>query len=155
MKNLDRISFMVLFLFGLGWCLKSLTYPIGSLRTPGAGLFPLVASILLMFASAYSVVESFLRKIESEEGPRASFFPEKEAPKRILVSFVLLIAFRYLFPLLGFAPSAFCFIFCLARLLGHFRWRASLFFAGSAATGAYILFQSLLKIQVPRGIFGI
>jgi len=73
----------------------------------------------------------------------------------VLLSFGFLMIFRHLFPLLGFAPSTFIFIFSLARFLSRFGWRTSLFFGGSAAIGAYLLFQILLKIQAPRGIFGI
>jgi len=154
MKDFDRISFIVLFLFGLGMCLKSLTYPIGSLLTPGAGLFPFLASILLMGSCGFFALHSFLKRHE-KVGPKPPLFAGSEGPKRVALSFVFLLTFRYLFPVLGFAPSTCCFIFCLARFLGHYSWRASLFFAVLSALGIYFLFQVCLKIQMPRGIFGI
>jgi putative tricarboxylic transport membrane protein len=154
MIHLDHISFVVLFLFGLGMCLKSLTYPIGTMRTPGAGLFPLFASILLMATSAFFLVHSFLKR-ERGEGAKASLFGGREAIQRVLLSVVSLVIFRYLLPFLGFAPSAFCFILCLSRFLAHYSWKASAFFAALSALGVYFLFQVLLKIQMPRGILGI
>ena len=48
MKHLDLISGVVLLVVGMAVFAKSLSYPVGTFRTPGAGLFPLIASILLL-----------------------------------------------------------------------------------------------------------
>ena len=153
MRNLDVISGMVLFLFGLGIFLLSLRYPFGSLRAPGAGLFPMIASTILMIFSGFIMGHSFFKK--HMEDAKSSFFPGKEAPKRILLGFSFLLMFRYLFPIIGFAPSAFCFICVLSKFLGHYSWKASLLISTCSALGSYFLFQVFLKIQMPRGIFGI
>ena len=155
MKDLDLPSGGILFLFGLGICVKSLGYPLGSLRAPGAGLFPLLASIPLMIFSGVLVIHSLLKKENKANVSKASFFSAREAPKRILLGFVSLVAFRYLFAVIGFAPSAFCFILFLVRFLGHYSWKVSLLFSVLTALVAYYLFQVWLMIQMPRGIFGI
>jgi hypothetical protein len=153
LRNLDVISGIVLFLFGLGIFLKSLRYPLGSLRAPGAGLFPLIASTILMIVSGFIVGHSALKK--NVEEAKSPFFQGKEAPKRILLGFSLLLMFRYLFPIIGFAPSAFCFISFLSKFLGHYNWKVSLLISTCSSLGSYFLFQVFLKIQMPLGIFGI
>lgn len=154
MKDLNHISGIITFLIGLGICLKSLNYPVGSFRLPGAGLFPLLASVILMALSGFMVIHSFLKKdkVEISEAP---FFPGKETPKRILFTFVSLLAFRYLIPLIGFAPSTFLFIFVLAKILAYYSWKVSFFFSAVTALAAYYLFQVLLMLQMPKGAFGI
>jgi len=104
----DRISGILLFGLGLAVGLKALTYPLGDIRRPGGGFFPLIASIFLMGFSALLTVLAFRAKAEKKEAP---FFPGKESPRRILMGFGALLGFRYLLPLIGFAPSAAAFIF--------------------------------------------
>jgi len=154
MKNLDRISGIILFLLGLGIFLKSLTYPIGSFRSPGGGLFPLLASILLMGLSGAMTIQAFWKK-NTEESSKAPFFSTKDAPNRILFGFMALLAFRYLLPVIGFGPSTFLFILFLAKYLGHYSWKMSIFFSVLTALAAYYLFQVWLKIPMPQGILKI
>ena len=153
MKNLDRLSGIILFLLGLGIFLKSLTYPIGSFRSPGGGLFPLLASILLMALAGSLILQAFWKKDKGEASP-ASFFSSKEAPKRILLTFIALLGFRYLIPIIGFGPSTFLFILFLGKFIGHYSWKVSIFFSLVTAVVAYYLFEVWLKIPMPRTIIG-
>jgi len=151
MKNLDRISGIILLIVGMAVFLKSLTYPIGTFRTPGAGLFPLIASILLLGLSAILTLQAFLSKKGKELAP-TPFFPEQGAPRRILLGFAGLVGYRYLVPVVGFAPSTGLFILFLIKFLGGYGWKASIFSAVVTAIVAYYLFQVWLKIPMPLPI---
>jgi hypothetical protein len=70
MKHSDRISGILLFAFALFIFIKSFQYP-------GAGLFPLLASILLMSLSGTILISLLLNKGEKAE-IEAAFFPSKE-----------------------------------------------------------------------------
>ena len=148
MKNLDRISGIFLFILGVAVFLKSLTYPLGTFRKPGGGLFPLIASLLLMGLSAIMTGQAFLGRKE-EKAAAAPFFPEKEAPKRIIFGFVSLLAYRYLLPVIGFTPATCVFLFILSKFLGHYGWKVSIFFSLVTAVASYYLFQVWLKIPMP------
>lgn len=154
MKRVDIISGTILFLLGLGVSVKSLTYPIGTPRSPGGGLFPFLASVLLMCLSGLMLIHSFLKK-DVGDPRRLSFFSEREGLKRIFTAFTALVAFRYLFPLVGFAPSTFIFIFFLSKFLGHYSWKISIFFGIITAFMAYYLFQIWLKVPMPQSILKI
>jgi len=144
----DRISGIVIFIIGAAVCLTSMTYPVGTLQKPGGGFFPLVSSILLLGLCVVFLFQSFA-------GPRhralgaGSFFPSRRACHRILLGLLALVGYRYLIPLIGFAPATAGFIFVLLRFLEKFSWKISLFFAGGSAVVAYCLFQVVLKIQMP------
>ena len=148
MVKLDRISGIFLFILGVVVFLKSWSYPLGNFRKPGGGLFPLIASILLIGLSAGLTLQAMLSK-EAKEAAPVPFFPEKDAPKRIIFGFVALLAYRYLLPVIGFGPSTFAFIFILGKFLGKYGWKASTFFSLVAAAASYYLFQVWLKIPMP------
>lgn len=151
--NREKITGIFLFGLGLAVFLKSLSYPLGTLRKPGGGLFPLIASILLMGLSALLTVQAFRGK-GVDRSSQTPFFPEKEAPRRIILGFAGLLGYRYLLPVIGFTPSTAAFIFFLSRFLGKYSWVMSIGFAALTALAAYYLFQVWLKIPMPRPVFG-
>ncbi len=144
----EKITGIFLLALGLAIFLKSLTYPLGTLRKPGGGFFPLIASVLLMGLSASLTFLAFRGKA-LDSSSRTPFFPEKEAPRRILLGFAGLLGYRYLVPVIGFAPSTGVFIFCLSRFLAKYGWGVSGVFAVLTAVVAYYLFQVWLKIPMP------
>jgi putative tricarboxylic transport membrane protein len=148
MKNLDRISGLILLTVGAAIFLKSLSYPFGTFRTPGPGLFPLIASIILLGLSAILTLHAFLSKKDKEDAP-IPFFPEKGAPQRILLAVAGMVGYRYLLPVIGFGPSTGIFMLFLIRFLGGYGWKISLFYSAIAAVAFYYLFQVWLKIPMP------
>jgi hypothetical protein len=144
----DRISGILIFTIGAAVCLTSLTYPIGTLQKPGGGFFPLLSSILLLGLCTVFIFQSFTGK-RREESCAVSFFPSKEAFQRILWGFAALVGYRYLIPVIGFAPATAGFIFVLSRFLENYSWKKSVFFSVATAVAAYYLFQVVLKIQMP------
>jgi putative tricarboxylic transport membrane protein len=151
MKHIDLISGIILLVVGTAVFAKSLSYPIGTFRTPGAGLFPLIAAILLLSLSAVFTIQAFLSKKGKELTPDP-FFPERGAPRRIILGFAGLLGYRYLLPIIGFAPSTGIFILFLIKFLGGYGWKASIFSAVVTAVVAYYLFQVWLKIPMPLPI---
>lgn len=151
MKNLNLISSIILFLLGLGICIISLTYPVGSFKTPGGGLFPLLTSITLMGLSGIMMIQALVKR----EKLKGRFFVSKEGPKIILLAIIFLMGFRYSLPMIGFGFSTFLFIFCSARFLGHYGWKMSLLFSILTAGISYAVFQVLLKVPMPQALFSI
>lgn len=153
-KKIDLISSIILFFLGLGILLKSLSYPLGSFRSPGGGLFPLLASILLILLSVSLGIQAFLRK-NGIKTDRVQFFPSKDSPKKVLLGLISLVGFRYLLPIIGFGPSTFLFILFLTKFLGNYNWKISIIFATCSAICSYYLFQIWLKIPMPVTILKI
>ena len=151
MKNLDLISGIILLVAGVAVFMQSLSYPIGTFRTPGPGLFPLIASILLIALSAILTVRAVLPKKGAAIAP-APFFPEKGAPRRILLGLASMIGFRYLLPVIGFGPSTGIFTLFLVKFLGGYGWKISIFYSAVSAVAFYYLFQVWLQIPMPRAL---
>ncbi|MGE5258173.1 MAG: tripartite tricarboxylate transporter TctB family protein [Hyphomicrobiales bacterium] len=144
----DRISGIVIFAIGAAVLVTSLSYPVGTLRNPGGGFFPLLASVLLLVLSAVFTVQSFTAKADEDAGAGA-FFPGEDARKRVVLGVVGLLGYRYLIPVIGFAPATGVFIFFLGKFLESYTWKKSVFFSAATAVSAYYLFQVVLKIQMP------
>lgn len=148
MKRYDRIAGIILFSFGLIISIQSFSYPLGSLSLPGARLFPLLASISLMALSMAIVLNTYF-KSDRKNGSIVSFFPAKEAPKRLGFAIFSLLAFRYLLPVVGFGPTTFLFIFFLGRYLAHYNLKICILLSLTTAFLSYFLFQVLLSITLP------
>jgi putative tricarboxylic transport membrane protein len=144
----DRISGIVIFAIGAAVCLASLSYPIGTLPKPGGGFFPLLASILLLGLSAVFIFQSFTGK-GGETSSAVSFFPGKNASKRIFCGCAALLGYRYLIPVIGFAPATAVFIFFMVKFMESYSWKKSIFFSVVTAVLTYYLFQVVLKIAMP------
>ncbi|MCE5263654.1 MAG: tripartite tricarboxylate transporter TctB family protein [Deltaproteobacteria bacterium] len=148
--KLDRITGIFFSILGVAVVLSvSLSYPLGTLHEPGGGFFPLIGSVLLLGLSLLLTCQSFAKKKDPEESAEAPFFPSRETPWRILSVFVALLGYRYLLPVIGFAPITGIFIFFLARFLGHFGWTTSVIFGVATAVVSYYLFQVVLKVPMP------
>ncbi|MCE5280536.1 MAG: tripartite tricarboxylate transporter TctB family protein [Deltaproteobacteria bacterium] len=153
--KLDRICGIVLSVVGAGVFLTCLAYPIGTLKQPGGGFFPLLGAAVLLGLSLLLTVQSFIGregqkgKDDKSEDAGFSFFPNREAPKRILFAFVALVGYRYLFPVIGFGPVTGIFIFVLGKFMGRFTWKTSILFGVITAVVSYYLFQVVLKVPMP------
>jgi putative tricarboxylic transport membrane protein len=144
----DRISGIVIFAIGAAVFVGSLSYPVGTLQKPGGGFFPLIASGVLLVLSGVFIYQSFTGKGEKSPGA-ASLFPGKKAAKRIFCGVAALVGYRYLIPVIGFAPATGLFIFFLSKFLEQYSWSKSVFFSAGAALFSYYLFQVVLKIPMP------
>ena len=154
MKSIDRMSGWALLVFGILILVKSIEYPFGNFQMPGAAVFPILASSLLIVISGAIVIGSFL-KPKGAQGPSVSAPPPGKTFGRVVVGVGSLFAYRYLLSFVGFAPASFLFILILAKTLGQLSWKTSLLFSVVTAVVCYYLFQIFLKIPTPGGIFGI
>lgn len=156
MQDHDKIIGIVLLLFGIAILIGTLYfYPIGSVSAPGSGLFPFLISLLMIGLSVSLVIQSHRKYQKGGNATLNPFFPEKESFRRVLYAFILLICFRILLPIFGFAPITLLFCLCLTFYLGHYSFMTSLFFSIVTASMLYFIFQVWLMVQFPLGIFGI
>ena len=144
---MNRISGLVVFLiaFAIFWQGKGLS--IGSLHAPGPGFFPaLIAAVLLILSLCLMIRGG---KGEGEENPVS-----RPAIIRMLVLFAALVAYFLLLEYLGFVVVSFLLMFFLFLWVGRQRWYVAFLSAVACIGLAYVLFDILLKSNLPRGVFG-
>jgi putative tricarboxylic transport membrane protein len=119
---------------------------LGTLRQPGPGFFPFWGSLLL---GTFSLIV-LLSSLKSRERLGSGDFPW---PALLVVLGALLAYLLFLEPL-GFVTVTFVFLFLLFRF-GKTGWIKSAAGAIVATSLAYALFSFWLKVQLPRGPFGL
>lgn len=156
MEKSDFFSGFILLIFGVTIFIGSMSYPFGEIDNPGAGFAPRLASLILIVISVFIIIIAYRRSF-TRKGNTANrtFFSTRDGPKRIILACTFLLAYRLLFPILGFIPTNFLFFLLVTRSLGDFRWRISFIFSFLSTVMAYLLFQVFLKIQMPAGILKI
>ncbi len=149
MRNPDQWSSLFWFLAGLGITLGSLKYGFGNLQAPGAGFITFFAGAVLSLLS----VALFLSSLKSERVRKGVgvLWEGLEVGKVIYVLF-LLVAYTLILKHLGFLISTFGLLCLLFRVKATYHLMKVILMSLLITSGAYLLFQVWLKVQLPRGI---
>jgi len=146
MLTTDRVAGGALVVVALVVLWESRRLPLGSLRHPGPAYMPLVLAIVLLGLGALLIVLSgkapSLASVGWTEGRHA------------LAIFVVCAFAALALERLGFRTTI---ALALAFLLGVVERRGMIFtavFAVVFAGGAFLLFDTLLRVPLPRGPFG-
>lgn len=136
-------GWVVPFLLGASFMVAAWRLGVGELASPGPGLWPVIASALVICAS--------LALVFTEQDTR-----DYEAPTRgtyrVVMGLLSLVTFALLFELLGFALSTpLMFLFWL-RVLGRESWAMTVLLTVAGSTVLYLLFVVLLNAPMPRGV---
>ncbi|TWI58773.1 putative tricarboxylic transport membrane protein [Pseudomonas duriflava] len=112
----------------------------------GPRAFPLLMLGLMCASLVYLLVKPTPLSQEHDEQPM-------DAPtlRKILVCFLLLLAYALLFEALGFIVSSTLAGMAFARLYGG-RWKGSAITSVLLSIGLYILFDRILDVPLPQGL---
>jgi len=149
--NNDQVSSGIWFLVSLIICLAALQYKIGTLSSPGSGFLPFLSGMAIGLFAAIGFIQATLRKKRGEIW--LSFLKGLRWEKALII-LASLFAYGLLLGFLGFFLCTLLFIAFLLRAVVPQRW--SLVVGGSVAiaVASYIVFDVLLKAQMPKGIWG-
>lgn len=151
MKRVDLIKGTFFLIFSLIVCYESIHLSLWSGKKPGPGLFPFFLGIALAFLSLIFISGKGFRQKKETIASEAT--PGNK--KRILLALGILISYAIVLPFLGFLVSSFFLIFFLFGLSYQGRWIVLGTASVLVSLAFYIIFQVLLKIQLPHGILGI
>ena len=143
-----------MFVFGAITAALSLQLPLGALRTPGSGFFPLALGLALMALAAGRGVQLYRARPEAAAPgtPAAPAAAEGEGATRRVVLFVCgVIAAVALLQPLGYVLSSFLLMLVLLLILGLRPWYTSAGIAFVSAAACYVVFVFWLKIPLPPG----
>lgn len=146
-RRTDRISGLIVFFLGIAILWQGRHLSVGTLRAPGSGFFPMLLAITLMILALLLVIPR-----ARDEGGQSSF-SARHLGRVSMVFVALLVYFAFLeylgFVIMSFLLMAFCFMWVARQ-----KWYAALFWAFVSIGLAYLLFDVLLKSNLPRGVFG-
>jgi|SRR3990172_9010123 len=145
---------VALLLFGGITALLSLQLPVGSLRGPGSGFFPLALGLTLMALAGAHILQLHYAPSTPATEPEAPRGPAGSTGRVVRFVGVVAIATALLEPL-GYPLVSLLLMLALLRGLGIRRWRVSGLIALLTATAAYLLFVRWLNIPLPKGWLGV
>ena len=97
-------------------------------------------------------IKSYSRK--TGPSPNLSFFPQPDSWKRVLATFLSLLAYNFLLTPLGFTLTTFLFLAFLVKFIFPQTWMRTLIVAILGSVFARLLFINFLETQLPKGFLG-
>ena len=149
MARKDLFSSLFFILLSLYICCESLGLGFGSFAKPGPGFLPFLLGLTfgLLSVSVFvgTLVAGGLRERASNEV--ITWFP-------LLLTFGSLVGFTLLLKTLGIGLTTLLFLGFLLRTVGKKSWTVTVLLSLCVTSGTYIVFQLLLKSQLPLGPLG-
>ena len=149
--NYDRLAAIFFLMVGIFFSFYARFVEIGSWHQPGPGFFPFWAGIILSAMAVALLLKSYTPKILAAHPP---FFPKRDSWKRVLATFLALIAYNLFLSPLGFTLTTFLFLAFLVKFIFPQTWRRTLMVAILGSVITRLLFINFLETQLPKGIFG-
>jgi hypothetical protein len=155
---------IVLFLFGVATALASLALPIGTMRDPGSGFFPLLLGVLLAALAAAQGVTVHRERLkqaqlgQAQAAPAAPAAPSPpwldEGALRVLLFMGAVALAVALLSTLGYALTSLLLMIALLLILGIRSWSLIGTVSIATAIACYVVFVRVLGIPLPAGLPG-
>jgi len=139
---------------GLFFCGGAFRYGLFEEGVPGPGLLPLIGGIVLISLGTGVLIPA-LKKERNLKSAEKRFFPEKNSYRKLLLAVVALGVYGIALEYVGFLITTLLFMTFLLRFIEPQKWTVVLAASLLTAASSYLLFQFLLKVQLPKGIWGI
>jgi putative tricarboxylic transport membrane protein len=149
MKKQDRVTSMVWFCLGLFIAAYSPRFKLGTSSEPGSGLLPFISGVVICICSAIT----FLLAVKEKSG-RAKEIWNHVQFRKLLFVFIVLLFYALMMEKLGFILCTFGMVFLLVKFVDPQSWVTSILAAGASSVASYLLFETWLQTQLPRGILG-
>ena len=122
------------------WEARSL--PVGTVRSPGQGFFPLALGLLLLFLSVVLLIQ-VLRAGAVDRSRGGS------RPGQVIGVVAALAAYTALLETIGYPIATFLLVLYMVKVTHPQRWPVALAVSFLAAGGSYLLFAVWLKVPLP------
>ncbi len=147
-KDYNRGAAVFFMVVGVFFAVYARSVEIGTWHEPGPGFLPFWAGIILTLMAAALLLGSFARKAWPA---RPSFFPRSDSWKRVVATFVALVAYNLLLPRRGFTLMTFIFLLYLVKFIFPQTWARALTVSVAGSMVARLLFINFLETQLPKG----
>ncbi len=147
-KKPDLWSGLFFFVLGGMVCIFSVGIGLGTRLKPGPGFLPFLAGSVLSFLSIVLLVQAY---VSAELGS----WIIKISWGKIAVVLISLLAYGFFLERIGFTFVTFLFmVFCMGAIESQ-SWKKVIVVGLLSTLGAYLLFETFLKSQLPRTFLGI
>jgi putative tricarboxylic transport membrane protein len=145
--TVDRVAGVALMVIGLVTIWESRVFPLGSLHRPGPAYMPVfLAALLILFGAAVFAMDARVRRL-AEVG-----WPEW---RHALAIFGACAFAAWGLERLGYRLTMALVVIFLLMIVERKGWALGLVLTVAMAWGSFFLFDTLLRVPLPRGPFGL
>jgi putative tricarboxylic transport membrane protein len=152
MVNANRLRALFWLLLGVTALFGSIKLGLGTVREPGSGFLPFIASLTISIFAVIILVQSS-GKDEEKDRTLASLWLGLRW-KRPLVVCIITGGYILFFERLGFAIATFLFLMTLLKGMESIAWWKALLLSGFTTSLSYLLLSFSLESTIPKGILG-
>ena len=155
MRSVKLYCSLFWLLFSVVMGQQAFRLPMGVMRDPGAGFFPLMIALVTCLLAILALAEALRDKQEPTAAKaEASGSTERFRWWNIAVILAALIAYALTLTTVGFLVNTFLFMLLLLKVIEPQAWTKSLVAAGITAVVSELFFNGLLNAQIPKGLLG-
>ncbi len=155
MKSRETMIAAFWILLGSVIAIWSSTFPFGTGKRLGPAVFPFTVGLMVILLGAILCLQAIFKKERHPEKNLESLLPEGAALMRVSLTLFAMLAAAAIFDVVGFLLTIFCLMLFLFRVIEPQQWKVDLFYVLIFTLGSYILFQVVLKVQLPTGFLGL
>jgi putative tricarboxylic transport membrane protein len=156
----EIVGSLVFILFGVGFLLYGLNYPLDQWANPGPGVFPLIVGVTLVILAAWQLLHSFWKLKPSagrEKGGEAvtsarEYLHRNKGETKALLMIAVFVIYLLMVQWVGFFVSNSLFVVISSRLMKEKGWRGPIALSAGINLFCYVMFEIWLKLSFPRGI---
>jgi Tripartite tricarboxylate transporter TctB family len=147
-RRRDLLGAGGLAVLAVAYLVANRAYPLDTLATPGPGVFPLAAGLLLLGLAVCQAV------LAARAGPEAAAAApaDQGAPVRASALMAVLVGFAVAAGTVGFLTASFGLVLVASRLLGARDWLRPAALALGVTIAAYVIFIAWLGVPLPAGL---
>jgi putative tricarboxylic transport membrane protein len=137
-------------LFSLLICIESYRLKLGVIKQPGPGFFPFSAGLVMLILSLAALFQS-IRGREKEEKTL------RQEPLRwwnIVIILTAITAYAFSLEKIGFLINTFLLICLLLKVVEPQTWKTAIIGGLITTIAANLVFNVILRTQIPSGILG-
>jgi putative tricarboxylic transport membrane protein len=153
MKSVKIYGSLFWLLFAVVMSREAFRLPMGEMKDPGAGFFPLLIGLVTGLLALIALFQSLREKKEQKEAP-ASRSTEPFRWWNLVVILAALVTYALTLTKVGFMINTFLFMLLLVKVIEPQTWKKALLAALITAVTSDLFFNVLLGAQIPSGILG-
>ena len=156
----EIVGSLVFILFGVGFLLYDINYPLDQLANPGPGVFPLIVGAALVILAAWQLIQTLWKPKPLDRGEKGrgavksvmEYLQRNEDETKALFMIAVFIIYLLMVKWVGFFISNFLFVIVASRLMKAKGWGGPVALSAGINLFCYFLFEVWLKLSFPRGI---
>lgn len=149
----DKVSSLIWLGGSIAIIFSSLAYSFGSWSHPGPAFLPLLCGIIMAVLSLVIFIQGTIKGragAKKKEEDRTFFTARWD---KLAAALIILFAYAFFFDILGFLMMTFAFMLFVLKVVEPTRWRTALITSVLTTGVSYLLFESWLKVPMPKGFW--